>query len=75
MSFSEFVASVRAYYKPRNVRDGVQIKNRLREICESSDQRLLEERPRVPENQYHMSSDSVGATDKPVGANDSSAPE
>jgi hypothetical protein len=75
MSFSEFVASVRAYYKPRDEQDGVQIMNRLKELLESSDPGLLKKRPGVLENPDRMSSDSVSATDKPMGANDSSAPE
>jgi hypothetical protein len=41
MSFSKFVASVRAYYKPRNEQDGVQIMNRLKDLLESSDPGLL----------------------------------
>jgi hypothetical protein len=65
MSFSKFVASVRAYYKPRNEQDGVQIMNRLKEL-ESSDPGLLKKRPELPENQYP---DTSTATNKPVGAN------
>ena len=52
MSFSKFVASVRAYYRPRNEQDGVQIMNRLKELLESSDPGLLKKRPELPENQY-----------------------
>jgi hypothetical protein len=66
MSFSKFVASVRAYYKPRNEQDGVQIMNRLKELLESSDPGLLKKRPELPENQYP---DTSTATNKPVGAN------
>jgi hypothetical protein len=35
MSFSKFVASVRACYKPRNEQDGVQIMKRLKDLLES----------------------------------------
>ena len=75
MSFSKFVASVRAYYRPRNEQDGVQIMNRLKELLESSDPGLLKKRPELPENQYP---DTSTAPNKPMGANYSlskSAPE
>ena len=65
MSFSKFVASVRAYYKPRNEQDGVQIMNRLKELFESSDPGLLNKRSELSENQYP---DNSTATNKPVGA-------
>jgi hypothetical protein len=65
MSFSKFVASVRAYYKPRNEQDGVQIMNRLKDLLESSDPGLLKKRPELLENQYP---DTSTATNKPVGA-------
>ena len=65
MSFSEFVASVRAHYKPRNEQDGVQIMNRLKELLASSDPGLLKKRSELPENQYP---DTSTATNKPVGA-------